>query len=167
LVLGHSRGDHATQGEARPELLTGAAAPGAASKTPVLVDAQGHPLDTHRLAARTPLVVKKAKGRLGLYAYCIVQPQGANLRAKFPGGSIREVRQDDPFGNAVRHGPANHLHSQLGLGLEGNVLGNSGLLATSGVVVPGFGQVQLEVDGEVLGPGGDAEADANLAVGDL
>src|SRR4051794_4158428 len=36
LALGHSRGDNATHGEARPEVLTGAAAPGATSKAPAL-----------------------------------------------------------------------------------------------------------------------------------
>jgi hypothetical protein len=50
LALGHSSGDDATQGEARPELLTGAAAPGAASKAPALVDAQRHVLDARRTA---------------------------------------------------------------------------------------------------------------------
>ena len=162
-----SRGDNATQGEARPEVFTSAAAPGAASKAPALVDAQRHVPDAHRLVVRAPLVVEEGNGRLRIHPHRIVQPQGAYLRAELAGGSIRGVRQDDSLGNAVGHGPVNHLHSQLGLGLEGDVLGDSGLLAASSAVGPGLGQVQLEVDGEVLGTSGDAEADANLAVGDF
>ncbi|WP_395854275.1 hypothetical protein [Cystobacter fuscus] len=67
LALGHSGGDDATQGKARPEFLTGAAAPGTASKAPTLVDARSHVLDAHRLAVRAPLVVEEGDSCLRLY----------------------------------------------------------------------------------------------------
>lgn len=62
---------------------------------------------------------------------------------------------------------ADHVERQLRLGLEPDGIRDSCLRPTVGVVQPAFGQIELEVDRQVLGLRGDGETHADLAVGDL
>jgi hypothetical protein len=64
-------------------------------------------------------------------------------------------------------GASNHVEREVGLGLKADLVGNPCFVSPTRIVRPRLGQVQLEVDGEMLGPGRDAEADADLAIGDL
>ena len=87
------------------------------------------------------------------------------MRSELAGTAVGGVPQDEARRDTVSHGPVNHLQRQLGFRFEGDVGGDAGLAAASRVVGPALGQIQLEVEGQVLGPSGDTEADAHLAVG--
>ena len=72
-----------------------------------------------------------------------------------------------PRGSFALTARSNMSSARLRLGLKCDVVGNARLGAARGIVGPALGQIQLEVDGDVLLRRRDRQADADLAVRDL
>jgi hypothetical protein len=167
LALGHTCGDDSTQGKACRQILFGAFAPGAASKAIALVDGCGQLRDAQGFTSRASLFIQQVNCGVGKDSDGVVQSQRAHALTELTGTAIGGIPQHHPWRNTLFHGPPDHLEGQLGLGLESDFGRDARLRAALRAVGPTGGQVQLEVDGQVLGARGDAEADAHLTVGDL
>jgi hypothetical protein len=74
------------------------------------------------------------------------------------------VREDDPTGDIVARGPLDHAEREFMLRLEDDVLRDPGLSPSIGVLGPGLGQEQREVDRHVLAARRDGQAHGDPAV---
>ncbi len=156
----------ADEGEARLELGARAISPGHA---PERLAREGGDKLLHRLALGVDAIdaveTDDAEGRQ--HADGEVEPQLPNTVAKLRTVAVRAVGQHDASRSPIANGALDHLERELDLGLERDIVGDARLVSALPVIGPHFGQVQVEVDGDLLGTRRDGQADADLAVGDL
>src|SRR5262249_12625745 len=95
------------------------------------------------------------------------EPECSYLVAKVDRGAVGRVGEQNTFRDTVGDGTLEHLNRQLGFCLEDDLVRNACFSTTVRCARPTLGEVQFEVDRQVLCRGRPAEAHADLTVGDL
>src|SRR5207237_4205820 len=108
-------------------------------------------VDADRVAAPAPLRVDAPHLRGTLDADGVVEPTTAKLLAEPAGIAVAAIAEDDPLRDAVGDRAVDHREPELRLRAKDRVVGDPRFLAARGVSGPGLGQVQFEVDRQMLG----------------
>src|SRR6266496_3691176 len=153
--------------EAGGEILLGRLPPSAAAEATPGFDSQREVAYADRVSSAARVRIEDPHDRLGVDADSVVEGQIAQPFPEVTRGAVGRVSQDDSTRQAVLDGATDHGEPELRLGLELYRIGDARLFPSRRTLGPALRQVELEIDWHVLGARGDAEADANLAVGDL
>ncbi len=137
LRVGAGRRD-SPEGEAGGKILFCPFFSGAAAEAAPLFDPQRQVPHAHRVASAARLRIEQANDRFGIDTDSVVETEFAQLLPEVARRPVGRVRQDGASRQTIVNRASDHGEP-----------------------------IELEIDGQVLGPRGDAEADADLTVGDL
>src|SRR6185312_10984760 len=155
----------ANEAEAAAKRLIRSFAPGESSK--LALHSNRQLARRRRLAADLVASIESHDARRRRDADAEVEAVRAQHVSKTGIRAVGAVEQHDVAGDLRGHRALDHVERQIVFRSEDDVLGDARFGAPSGVVGPRLGQVELEVDGDLLRVTRDCEADSDLAIRDF
>ena len=159
--------DDADEGKARAQRSRGPLAPRVAAEHGVVDQACGEIACGECVAVASTVRVDAPHARGVADRDRIVEVELAAALTELGRIAVALVGEHGPAWQVGLDRASQHRERELRFGLEDDVVGDTSLGTARRVVGPAGGQIQLEVDRDVILRRRDREADADLAVGDL